>query len=75
MGQFLSWIRGPRDTTALQDVSVEEEVCAKCVFFICLLVPECPHVICFGTESQTVILWFNETEVLTVFFVWFVVLV
>ncbi|MED6287063.1 hypothetical protein CHARACLAT_012637 [Characodon lateralis] len=25
MGQILSWIRGPRDAPALQDVSVEEE--------------------------------------------------
>lgn len=38
MGQIFSWIRGPRDAQALQDVSVEE-VCAKCVlfiFFVCL---------------------------------------
>lgn len=27
MGQLLSWIRGPRDTPALQDVAVEQQVC------------------------------------------------
>ncbi|XP_044074963.1 calpastatin isoform X8 [Siniperca chuatsi] len=29
MGQILSWIRGPRDSPALQDVAVEEQVCAN----------------------------------------------
>lgn len=27
MGQILSWIRGPREGSALQDVAVEEQVC------------------------------------------------
>ncbi|XP_045932064.1 calpastatin isoform X6 [Micropterus dolomieu] len=29
MGQILSWIRGPKDAPALQDVAVEEQVCAN----------------------------------------------
>lgn len=29
MGQILSWIRGPREGPALQDVAVEEQVCVS----------------------------------------------
>lgn len=60
MGQILSWIRGPRDGPALQDVAVEEQVCENvsvCAYvfapepvpWLCVeqQVQKCPRVPCF----------------------------
>jgi len=38
MGQLLTWIRGPRDGQALQDVSVEQQVCACVCACVCVCV-------------------------------------
>lgn len=51
MGQILSWIRGPRDTPALQDVAVEEQVCSKSVS-VCL----CSGM-CWVTKVSTCVLF------------------
>lgn len=45
MGQILSWIRGPRDTPALQDVAVEEQVCAN-VLCVCGCASLCDGMFC-----------------------------
>lgn len=36
MGQILSWIRGPQDGPALQDVAVEEQVCENVSVCLCV---------------------------------------
>lgn len=52
MGQILSWIRGPRDGPALQDVAVEEQVCENVSVCLCVCAWACAVVLRQATSAE-----------------------